>query len=67
MSESTNTSARDDLALELFIGDNGNQSRGQSVIDWGWFNDTDRFRGRIEHYKVMAAHVLAVGYQRTAK
>jgi len=59
--------AADELALELFIGDNHNQSRGQSVIDWNWLNDTDRFRGRIEHYKVMAEHILAIGYKRVSK
>lgn len=53
---------RDELALELFIADNYNQSREQSVVDWEWFNATDKFRGRIEHYKTMALGAIEAGY-----
>ncbi|AYN55822.1 hypothetical protein PP635_gp43 [Arthrobacter phage Auxilium] len=55
---------RDELALELFIGDNGNQPREQSIVDWQWFNETVRYRGRVENYKVMADAILAAGYRR---
>jgi hypothetical protein len=57
-------SARDELALELFIGDNGNQSREQSIEDWHWLNEHAHLRGRTEHYGVMAAHILATGYRK---
>jgi len=57
-------SARDDLALEIFIGDNSNQSRKQSIVDWEWFHETARFRSRIEHYEVMADAILAAGYRK---
>lgn len=56
--------ARDELALELFIADNHAQPREQSIVDWEWFNATERFRGRIEHYKVMALGVIDAGYRK---
>lgn len=55
-------SARDELALELFIGDNGNQPREASIADWEYFHAEGMFQGRIEHYEVMAAALLAAGY-----
>jgi len=58
---------QDDLAMELFIGDNFNQSRARSVEDWRWLNEHAHMRGRTEHYKAMAAHVLAMGYGKVEK
>jgi hypothetical protein len=55
---------RDELALELFIGDNFNQRREQSIEDWNWLNEHGHLRGRTEHYKAMAEHVLAIGYRK---
>lgn len=57
-------SERDELALELFIGDNANQPREQSIVDWEWFNGSDRFRGRIQCYRAMADAALAAGYRK---
>lgn len=54
--------ARDELALELFIGDNGNQPREASISDWEYFHAEGRFQGRVEHYEVMADAILAAGY-----
>jgi hypothetical protein len=55
-------SARDELALELFIGDNGNQPREASIADWEYFQDSNNFQGRVEHYEVMADAILTAGY-----
>jgi len=55
-------SARDELALELFIGDNWKQPREQSVVDWEYFHAEGRFLCRIEHYEAMADAILAAGY-----
>jgi hypothetical protein len=55
---------RDELALELFACDNFNQSREKSIEDWAWLNEHEHLRGRIEHYKAMAEHVLAIGYRK---
>lgn len=55
---------RDELAQELFIADNANQPREQSIIDWQWLNDTEQFRYRVERYKDMAAGVIASGYRK---
>lgn len=57
-------SERDELALELFIGDNGNQPRESSVKDWQWFKETRRQRGQVEHYEAMAEHMIAAGYRK---
>jgi hypothetical protein len=57
--------AVEELALELFIGDNANQPRESSIQDWTWFKVTGKFRGNVEHYKAMAAHALTVGYRKT--
>jgi len=54
--------ARDELALELFIGDNGNQPRESSIQDWIWFKVSGKQQGQVEHYKAMADHALAAGY-----
>lgn len=59
--------ARDELAMELFIGDNGNQPRESSVQDWTWFRVTGKQQGQIEHYKTMADHLLSVGYRKAEK
>lgn len=56
--------AREELALELFIGDNSNQSREQSVVDWEWFNESKRFGGRVDHYRHMADAALTAGYRK---
>ena len=56
--------ARDELALELFIGDNGNQPREASMADWAYFHYEVKFLGRVEHYKAMAEHALAAGYRK---
>lgn len=56
--------ARDDLARELFIGDNFNQPREASIADWEYFHAEGRFQGRVEHYEVMANAVLAAGYRK---
>jgi hypothetical protein len=55
-------SARDELALELFIGDNGNQPREASIADWEYFHAAGNFQGRVEHYEVMADAILTAGY-----
>jgi len=57
--------ARDELALELFIGDNANQPRESSLQDWAWFEETGRQRGQVEHYKAMATAVLEAGYTKS--
>ena len=64
MSNDSNTTQRDELARELFIADNSNQSREQSIVDWEWFEATDNYRGRIQHYKDMAAGMIAAGYSK---
>jgi len=66
MSE-TDTTARDELALELFIGDNSGQPRERSIADWEHFTALNKYYRGTEHYKAMAAHVLAIGYQKVAK
>lgn len=53
---------RDELARELFIADNFNQPREQSIVDWQWFMETPRFAVRIERYKAMAEGVIAAGF-----
>lgn len=53
---------RDEMARELFIADNSNQPREQSIVDWDWFEATDNYRGRIQHYKDMASGMIAAGY-----
>jgi len=55
---------RDELARELFIGDNHNQPRESSIQDWRWFEVTGRNQGMVEHYKTMASHIITVGYRR---
>jgi hypothetical protein len=55
---------RDDLARELFIGDNGNQSREQSVLDWHCFNDSAGLSRHFDHYRDMANAALAAGYRK---
>lgn len=60
----TTNTERDELARELFIADNGNQSREQSLVDWEWFESTDNYRGRIQHYKDMAAGMITAGYSK---
>jgi hypothetical protein len=57
-------SARDEMALELFIGDNFNQSREKSLADWEYFHAEAKFQGRIEHYFSMADAILAAGYRK---
>lgn len=57
-------SERDELAMELFIGDNFNQPREASIADWEYFQDSNNFQGRVEHYEVMAGHILAAGYRK---
>jgi hypothetical protein len=57
-------SDRNELARELFIADSFNQPREQSSIDWDWFENTERFRHRIEHYKAMADAMIAAGYRK---
>ena len=59
--------AVDELALELFIGDNFKQSREQSIADWKHFNAMNKYYRGVEHYKAMAGHALAIGYTRTIK
>ncbi len=54
--------AHEELARELFIADNFNQPREQSIVDWEWFNETKRFRGRIERYNAAADAIHAAGY-----
>lgn len=56
--------ARDELALELFIGDNANQPRETSIQDWTWFESARKAQGQVEHYKAMAEHALAAGYRK---
>ncbi|SEE83693.1 hypothetical protein SAMN04489740_2728 [Arthrobacter alpinus] len=56
------TTQRDDLAREIFIADNSNQPREQSIVDWEWFEETPRYAIRIERYKEMAAALIAVGW-----
>lgn len=56
--------ARDELALELFIGDNFNQPREASIADWEYFHAEGRFQGRVEPYEVMADAVLTAGYRK---
>lgn len=56
------TTQRDELARELFIADNFNQPREQSVVDWDWFVSTPRFAVRVEHYKNMAEGAIANGW-----
>lgn len=56
------TTQRDDLAREIFIADNSNQPREQSIIDWEWFESTPRYAVRIERYKEMAAALIAIGW-----
>ena len=56
--------ARDDLAQELFIGDNFRQPREQSIADWEYFHAEGTSRGRVEHYEVMADAILAAGYSK---
>lgn len=53
---------RDEMARELFIADNFNQPREQSIVDWQWFMETPRFTVRIERYKAMAEGVISAGY-----
>jgi hypothetical protein len=53
---------RDELARELFIADNFNQPREQSIVDWQWFMETPRFAVRIERYKAMAEGAIAAGF-----
>jgi len=67
MSESGDTSERDELALELFIGDNFNQPREQSIADWEHFSAMNKYYRGVEHYKAMAGHALAIGYRKAAK
>lgn len=55
---------RDELALELFVGDNFNQSREKSIADWEYFHAEAKFQGRIEHYKIMADAILTAGYRK---
>lgn len=55
---------RDELALELFIGDNANQPRETSIQDWTWFEVARKAQGQVEHYKTMAEHALAAGYRK---
>lgn len=55
-------SDKDELARELFIADNFNQPREQSIVDWQWFMETPRFAVRIERYKAMAEGVITAGY-----
>jgi hypothetical protein len=55
---------REELALELFIGDNSNQPRETSIQDWTWFRVAGKAQGQVEHYKAMAAHILAAGYRK---
>ena len=60
-------SEQDDLAMELFIGDNFNQPRESSIQDWEYFHAEQRFTGRVEHYQTMAAHALTIGYRKVQK
>lgn len=55
---------RDELARELFIADNSNQPREASIVDWEWFEATGKMRGQLEHYKNMAAGMIAAGYRK---
>lgn len=55
---------RDELARELFIADNINQPREQSIIDWEWFESTKKNQGRVESYKAMAAGLITAGYSK---
>lgn len=57
---------RDELARELFIADNFNQPREQSIVDWQWFMETPRFAVRIDRYKAMAEGVIAAGYRKVS-
>jgi hypothetical protein len=59
--------AVDELALELFIGDNFNQAREQSIEDWQHFHAMNKYYRGVEHYKAMAGHVLAIGYRKETK
>lgn len=61
------SSERDDLALELFIGDNHKQPRETSIQDWTWLTVTGKARGSVEHYKTMAEHILSMGYRKPVK
>lgn len=60
----TENTQRDELARELFIADNSNQSREQSLVDWEWFEGANNYRGRNEHYKNMAVGMIAAGYRK---
>ena len=55
---------RDELALELFIADNSGQPRESSLEDWAWFAETGKQRGEVQHYKDMAAGMIAAGYRK---
>ena len=59
--------AVEELARELFIGDNSSQPRETSIQDWRWFEVARKAQGQVEHYRGMAAHVLAMGYGKVQK
>lgn len=50
---------RDELARELFITDNSNQPREQSLADWYWLEDADHYRVGGQRYKDVAARILS--------
>lgn len=53
---------RDELAMELFIVDNHNQPREQSIADWHLCIVSPRFAVGIKHYRSMAEGAIAAGY-----
>lgn len=57
-------SGRDELALELFVGDNGNQPRETSIADWEHFLAEDKFHRGVEHYKALAEYALDAGFRK---
>jgi hypothetical protein len=53
---------RDELAREIFIGDNFRQPREYSIVDWEWLEKTVTPHYRTECYKAIADAILATGW-----
>ena len=60
----TDNTERDELARELFIGDNFNQSREGCIADWDYLHTDNALQVQAHHYKVMASAALAAGFRR---
>lgn len=59
MTTTNEATQRDELARELFITDNANQPREQSLADWAWLEDAGHYRVGSQRYKDVAARILS--------